>query len=144
MGNQDDITTAIEGLRSRLDTLASITASNILIPGGPQERYHEIVEEAYATLGLIETQIDELRTELEYQHKRLDETRDARLSQVQGQRFRVIRAGVNWRVIDTEWRTTTDPIQSEYTQPETVEWFGRKEDAEAKADELNRTHGDVY
>jgi hypothetical protein len=26
---------------------------------------------------LIETQVDELRTELEYQHKRLDEIRDA-------------------------------------------------------------------
>jgi vacuolar-type H+-ATPase subunit I/STV1 len=61
--------------------LASITAENILIPGGPQERYHQIVEEAYATLGLIETQVDELRAELEYQHKRLDEARDAALAQ---------------------------------------------------------------
>jgi hypothetical protein len=80
MSNQDDITTAIEGLRSRLDTLASIEASTILIPGGPQERYHAIVEEAYAALGLIETQIDELRTELEYQHRRLDDIRDAELA----------------------------------------------------------------
>ncbi len=78
--NQDDIAAAIEGLRSRLDTLASITADNILIPGGPQERYHAIVEEAYVVLGLIETQIDELRTELEWQHKRLDEIRDAALA----------------------------------------------------------------
>ncbi len=31
----------------------------------------------YAALGLIETQIDELRAELEYQHQRLDEARDA-------------------------------------------------------------------
>jgi hypothetical protein len=38
MSNQDDITAAIEGLRSRLDTLASITAGNLVIPGGPQER----------------------------------------------------------------------------------------------------------
>jgi len=37
------------------------------------------VEEAYAALGLIETQLDELRTELEWQHKRLDEIRDAQL-----------------------------------------------------------------
>jgi prefoldin subunit 5 len=77
MSNQDDITAAIAGIRSRLDTLASINEANILIPGGPQERYHAIVEEAYAALGLIETQVDELRTELEYQHKRLDEIRDA-------------------------------------------------------------------
>jgi len=75
-----EISAAIEGLSSRLDTLASITADNILIPGGPQERYHAIVEEAYVVLGLIETQIDELRAELEYQHKRLDEIRDAALA----------------------------------------------------------------
>ena len=81
MSNQDDITAAIAGIRSRLDQLASINAANILIPGGPQERYHAIVEEAYAALGLIETQVDELRTELEYQHKRLDEIRDAALAE---------------------------------------------------------------
>ncbi len=80
MSDQADITKAIQGLRSRLDTLASINAANILIPGGPQERYHVIVEEAYAALGLIETQVDELRTELEYQHRRLDDIRDAATS----------------------------------------------------------------
>ncbi len=79
--HDDEIAAALVGIRSRLDTLASITAENILIPGGPQERYHQIVEEAYATLGLIETQVDELRAELEYQHKRLDEARDAALVQ---------------------------------------------------------------
>ena len=79
--HDDEIAAALAGIRSRLDTLASITAENILIPGGPQERYHQIVEEAYASLGLIETQVDELRAELEYQHKRLDEARDAALAQ---------------------------------------------------------------
>ncbi len=81
MSDQDDITAAIAGIRSRLDQLASINADNIFAPGGPQERYHAIVEEAYAALGLIETQVDELRTELEYQHRRLDEIRDAALAQ---------------------------------------------------------------
>lgn len=75
-----EIAAAIQGIRSRLDTLTSITAENILIPGGPQEQYHQIVEEAYAALGLIEIQVDELRAELEYQHKRLDEIRDATLA----------------------------------------------------------------
>lgn len=78
--NQDDMAVAIAGIRSRLDTLASINADNMFIPGGPQEHYHAIVEEAYAALGLVETRVDELRAELEYQHKRLDEIRDARLS----------------------------------------------------------------
>jgi hypothetical protein len=72
----DEIMAALQGIRNRLDTLASITTDNILVPGGPQERYYQIVEEAYAALGLIETQVDELRTELEFQHKRLDEARD--------------------------------------------------------------------
>ena len=76
----DEIAAALQGVRGRLDTLASITGENMFIPGGPQERYHQIVEEVYAALGLIETQVDELRAELEYQHKRLDEVRDAALA----------------------------------------------------------------
>jgi hypothetical protein len=85
MNDQDDITSAVRGIRSRLDTLASINADNIFVPGGPQSRYHQVVEEAYAALGLIETQVDELRTELEYQHKRLDEIRDQALAQEEEQ-----------------------------------------------------------
>jgi acyl carrier protein len=76
--SDEEITAALAGIRSRLDTLASINMDSIL-PGGPQQYYHQIVDEAYAALGLVETQIDELRTELEYQHKRLDEARDAAL-----------------------------------------------------------------
>ena len=80
--SDDEIARALAGIRSGLDTLASITAENILIPGGPQERYYHIIEEAYAALGLIETQVDELRAELEYQHARLDELRDAALAEI--------------------------------------------------------------
>jgi hypothetical protein len=76
----DEITAALQGVRNRVDTLASITASNILVPAGPQEQYHQIVEEAYVALGLIATQVAELRTEREYQHNRLDEVRDAALA----------------------------------------------------------------
>ncbi len=78
----DEIAAALQGIRSRLDTLASISAENILIPGGPQERYHHIIEEAYITLGLIETEVDVLRAELEHQHTRLDEIRDAALPEI--------------------------------------------------------------
>ena len=77
VSNRDDIIATIADIRSRLDTLVSINADNIFALGGPQSRYHAIIEEAYAALGRIETQVDELRTELEYQHKRLDEIRDA-------------------------------------------------------------------
>jgi len=76
-GPDGEIAAALQGIRSRLETLASITAENILAPGEPQEQYHQLLEEAYAALGLIETQVDELGAELEYQHKRLDEAREA-------------------------------------------------------------------
>src|SRR6266487_5814674 len=79
--HQDDIASALQGLHHRLDTLASMSEASILIPGGPQERYQQIVEEAYAVLGLIETEVDELRAELEYEHKRLDEASDAALAE---------------------------------------------------------------
>ncbi len=82
----NEIAAALAGIRNRLDTLASINTENILIPGGPQERHHQIVEEAYIALGLIETQVDELRSELEYQHKRLDEARDAALAEATQER----------------------------------------------------------
>jgi hypothetical protein len=80
--SENEISAVLQGIRNRLDTLASVNADNILIPGGPQERYRQIVEEAYIALGLIETQVDELRAELEYQHKRLDKVRDAALAEI--------------------------------------------------------------
>ncbi len=72
---------ALQIIFARLDTLASTTASNILIPGGPQARYHETVEEAGAALGQVETVVDMLRQQLEYEHRRLDEARDAALKE---------------------------------------------------------------
>jgi len=77
----EEITQALHTLYARLDTLASINTANILLPGGPQAQYHELMEEAYAALGKVETVIDELERELEFQHKRLDEARDAALAE---------------------------------------------------------------
>ncbi len=77
MNDLEETCATLRIIFARLDTLASITASNILIPGGPQARYHEIVEEAGAALGQVETVVDMLRTQLEDEHRRLDEARDA-------------------------------------------------------------------
>jgi hypothetical protein len=44
--------------------------------------YHHLIEEAYSALGLIETEVDALRTESEHQHARLDELRDAALAEI--------------------------------------------------------------
>ena len=83
-----EIAAALQGICNRLDMLASINAANMLIPGGLQERSYQMVEEAYAALGLLETQVDELRAELEYQHARLDEARDAALAEATQQEER--------------------------------------------------------
>jgi hypothetical protein len=81
MQPQDEIAMALQILWERLYQLSSINEANIFLPGRQEARYHEILEEAYAALGLVETGIDDLRDELEYQHKRLDAIRDSQLSQ---------------------------------------------------------------
>ena len=45
-GPDSDIAAVLVGIRNRLDILVSITAENILVPGEPQKRYHQVVEEA--------------------------------------------------------------------------------------------------
>jgi hypothetical protein len=77
MNDLEETCAALHIVFARLDTLTSINTANILIPGGPQARYHEIVEEAGAALGQVETVVDMLREQLEYEHRRLDEARDA-------------------------------------------------------------------
>jgi hypothetical protein len=81
MSDQTTILHAFDTLSTRLDTLRSINEATILLPGGPQERYHELLEEAYAALGTIETEVDALGEELEFQHKRLDSARDTVLAE---------------------------------------------------------------
>lgn len=81
MNNQIDISADFRRLQSCLEALQSINAENLLIPGGPQERYHEILEMAYTALGRIETEVDVLSEELEHQHQRLDAARDAALAE---------------------------------------------------------------
>ena len=81
MSELEELYAALHIVYAKLDTLASIDAANILIPGGPQARYHEIIEEAGAALGQVETVVDTLREQLEYEHRRLDEARDAALKE---------------------------------------------------------------
>jgi hypothetical protein len=79
----NEICKALADIDSRLQTLASITASNILIPGRLQSRYHQIIEEAYAALREIEGHLDQLRAKVAYQHTRLDELRKEVLAQTE-------------------------------------------------------------
>ena len=134
----DEMNAAIQGISDRLDTLASIKTDTILLPGGPQERYHQIVEEAYVVLGLIETLVDELRSELEHQHKRLDEARDAALSEMQKQQ----NAAQEWytrarvRIKETVTKRARESWEHTFragTELEMVQWgrAGRKVDRSA-------------
>lgn len=81
MNNQIDSSADFRRLQTCLETLQSVNAENMLISGGPQERYHEILEMAYTALGRIETEVDALSEELEHQHQCLDAARDAALAQ---------------------------------------------------------------
>ena len=76
MSNQDDITSTLHTLYTLLDELRSIDSANAL-----STTYHPTLEAAYAALGKVETEMDALRVELEYQHQRLDTARDAALAE---------------------------------------------------------------
>lgn len=82
MNTPEEVYGALQIIFTRLDTLASINTANILIPAGPQARYHKIIEEAAIALGQVETAVDTLREQLEYEHRRLDEARDAALTEM--------------------------------------------------------------
>ena len=71
----DDIETIIEALRglyASLETLRNMEEPELLLPG-KIESYRSTLENASTAYAKIETAIDELGQELEYQHLRLDE-----------------------------------------------------------------------
>jgi hypothetical protein len=61
MSAPKEIITDLNTIYGQLDALESITPSSMLIPGGSEERYHEIIEETYAALSRVETEVDVLR-----------------------------------------------------------------------------------
>lgn len=72
MDDIDALLTTIRTFYAKLELLRSMEGPEFLLPGRT-EAYREILEDAYAAYGQLETTIDELGAELEYQHKRLDE-----------------------------------------------------------------------
>ncbi len=91
----DELYAALQIVYARLDALANIRSVDILNPTGPQARYHETGESAGAALGKVETIVDALRAEFEYQHRRLDEARDAAFREAieQGREDDILRPG---------------------------------------------------
>jgi len=64
--------TTIRTFYAKLEQLRAMQGPELLLPGRT-ETYKETLEDAYAAYGQLETTIDALGAELEYQHKRLDE-----------------------------------------------------------------------
>jgi hypothetical protein len=71
----DDIEALLNVIRTfyaKLEQLRAMEGPELLL-AGRTETYRETLEDAYAAYSQVETTIDELGSELEYQHKRLDE-----------------------------------------------------------------------
>ena len=71
----DDIESLLETVRTlydRLEKLRAMEGPQIVLLGNCSI-YKETLEDAYTAYGKIETVVEELGQELEYQHKRLDE-----------------------------------------------------------------------
>ena len=64
---------SIDILYDRLETLSRIRSSAILLPGGAQAHYRQILEEATAAYNQVEAILDQLHQELEYHRQRLRE-----------------------------------------------------------------------
>jgi hypothetical protein len=71
----DDVEALIETLHvlyEKLETLRAMEGPELLLPGRTKH-YQSVLEDAYMASSRIETTVDELGQELEYQHQRLDE-----------------------------------------------------------------------
>ncbi len=76
--NEREVETTIATLRrlcARLETLRHLEITDLQLPA-QQEHYEQTLEDAYAALAQVETTLDELGQELEYQHQRLGEVLD--------------------------------------------------------------------
>ncbi len=72
MDDRETIIEALHTLYARLEPPLSMEGPEMLLPGRI-ESYRSTLEDASAAYAKIETAVDELGQELEYQHTRLDE-----------------------------------------------------------------------
>ncbi len=66
---------SLQQLCARLETLGHLEIADLRLPG-QQKRYEQTLEDASAALTQVETALDKLGQELEFQHQRLGEVRD--------------------------------------------------------------------
>lgn len=72
MDDREELLETIRTFYAALEQLRALEGPVFLLPGRT-ETYQQTLEGAYAAYGKLETMVDELGNELEYQHKRLDE-----------------------------------------------------------------------
>ena len=72
MSKQEATIQSVHTLYARLETLRNMKVTDMLSPG-QQTTVEQTLEEAYAALAKIETELDELGETLEYHHARLGE-----------------------------------------------------------------------
>jgi hypothetical protein len=63
---------SLQKLSARLETLRYLDIADLQLPE-QQKYYEQTLEDAYAALAQVETALDELGQELEFQHRRLGE-----------------------------------------------------------------------
>ncbi len=66
---------SLQKLCARLETLRHLEIADLQLPD-QQKHYEQTLEDAYAALAQVETALDTLGQELEYQHQRLGEVVD--------------------------------------------------------------------
>ncbi len=75
MSNETIIASALDVLYSRLQTLRDLEPTKA-VATDLAPYYQETLEEAYAALAQVETEIDQLNAELEYHHQRFQEVQE--------------------------------------------------------------------
>ena len=80
MDNENIIAAALHVLYLRLHTLRDLEPIEA-VEADLAKYYQDTLEEAYAALAQVETEIDQFHAELEYHHQRLDTTRNGQLEQ---------------------------------------------------------------
>lgn len=69
--DENELLANMRTLSACLEQLREMTGPEMLL-SGRIEHYHQLLEDAYAAYGRIETQVDEWGQQLEYEHQRLD------------------------------------------------------------------------
>jgi len=69
---QETTIASLQMLCARLETLCHLDITDLQLPE-QQKHYEQTLEDAYTALAKVETALDKLGQELEYQHQRLGE-----------------------------------------------------------------------